>query len=66
MDTNYQNAWSMFINSSFSEKGLNGGSDFWITTTDSGIKIEFASALDVDITLKIVNILAQIGPGWIE
>ena len=66
LDTNYQNAWSMFINSSFSGKGLNRGSDFWITTTDSEIKIEFASALDVDIALKRINIVAQIGPGWIE
>ena len=66
LDTNYQNAWSMFINSSLSGKGLNRGSDFWINTTDSGIKIEFASALDVDITLKRINIVAQIGPGWIE
>jgi len=66
LDTNYQNAWSMFINSSLSGKGLNGGSDFWINTTDSGIKIEFASALDVDITLKRINIVAKIGPGWIE
>jgi hypothetical protein len=66
LDTNYQNAWSMFINSSLSGKGLTRGSDFWINTTDSGIKIEFASALDVDITLKRINIVAQIGPGWIE
>lgn len=66
LDTNYQNAWSMFINSSLSGRGLNEGSDFWINTTDSGIKIEFASALDVDITLKRINIVAQIGPGWIE
>lgn len=66
LDTNYQNAWSMFINSSLSGNGLNEGSDFWITTTDSGIKIEFAPALDVDITLKLINIIAQIGPGWIE
>lgn len=66
LDTNYQNAWSMFINSSLSRKGLNRGSEFWINTTDSGIKIEFASALDVDITLKRINIVAQIGPGWIE
>ena len=66
LNTSYQNAWNMFINSTFSIKGLNEGSDFWINTTDGGIKIEFASALDVDITLKIVNILAQIGPGWIE
>jgi len=66
LDTNYQNASSMFINSSLSRKGLNRGSDFWINTTDSGIKIEFASALDVDITLKRINIVAQIGPGLIE
>jgi len=66
LDTNYQNAWSMFINSSLSEKGLNGDSDFWINTTDSGIEIDFASALDVDITLKRIDIVAQIGPGWIE
>lgn len=66
LDTNYQNAWSMFINSSLSGKGLNRGSDFWINTTDSRIKIEFTSALDVDITLKRINIVAQIGPGWIE
>ena len=66
LDTSYQNAWNVLINSTFSKKGLNEGSDFWINTTDSGIKIKFASALDVDITLKIVNILAQIGPGWIE
>ena len=66
LDTNYQNAWSMFINSSLSGNGLYEGSDFWITTTDSGIKIEFASDLDVDITLKLINIVAQIGPGWIE
>jgi len=56
----------MFINSSLSGNGLNEGSDFWINTTDSGIKIEFAPALDVDITLKLINIVAQIGPGWIE
>ncbi|MEA3458346.1 MAG: hypothetical protein U9R21_06665 [Candidatus Thermoplasmatota archaeon] len=66
LDTSYQNAWNVFINGTLSKKGLSEGSDFWINTTDSGIKIEFASALDVDITLKIVNIFAQIGLGWIE
>ncbi len=66
LDTSYQNAWSVFIISTLSKKGLSEGSDFWINTTDSRIKIEFASALDVDITLKIVNIFAQIGLGWIE
>jgi hypothetical protein len=70
--TAYPNAWLMFINSSFVAKGLNAGgygSDFLVYDQGDRLTIDFSSAaslLKVNVFFKIIEIKAQIGPGWVE
>ena len=66
--TDYLLAWHDFLNSTLLASGLTYGdsNDFVITENNTEITIDFNDALSVDITLKIVDINIQIGPGWIE
>ena len=63
--TDYQNAWHNFLNYTFINEGLIYNSDFSIDTTDAGLCITFHDRLP-QITITIVEIGAQIAPGWIE
>lgn len=67
--TSYTNAWSMFLNSSLTQAGLNldgYGSDFSLFDSGETLKLEFDTDLDVKFFFKIIDIKTQIGPGWIE
>lgn len=69
--TGYPNAWHMFINSTLLRSDLDygAGNDFWITSTNDSITVNFNSppaSPKVDIFLDIFDIIAQIAPGWIE
>ena len=60
--TNYQNAWHIFFNSvTLRYSGLT----YEIKDTDDGITVEFNGPLG-NLFLKVVDISAQIAPGWIE
>jgi hypothetical protein len=63
----YQLAWSNFLNDTLSDAGLNYGAsnDFVIIQDDDEITVDFNDALSVDITLKVINIDIKIGPGWL-
>ena len=65
--TPFSNAWSIFINRSLLDADLTYGSQFLLTDTGQALKIDFPSSgfpPTVNIILKIINIRAQIGPGW--
>jgi hypothetical protein len=70
--TPLSNAWLVFINRSLIEKNLNHegyGSQFLLTDTGQALKVDFPSSgvsPSVNIIFKIINIRAQIGPGWAE
>ena len=71
INTNYANAWHSYINSSLINQGLDYGTgdNYWITATNDEVVIYFNSPPinpNVDVILEVVDIFAQIAPGWIE
>jgi hypothetical protein len=70
--TPYSNAWFVFINHSLMGANLNHegyGTQFLLTDTGKALKLDFPSSgisPTVNISFKIIEIQAQIGPGWIE
>jgi hypothetical protein len=67
--TYFSNAWFTFITSSLTEEGLNSepsSPQFTLTNIGPSIKLVFLSNLTVNISIKIIEILAQIGPGWVS
>jgi hypothetical protein len=64
--TPFSNAWLVFINHTLMNAGLNKNGNPHYILTDSGnvVKVHFLSK--VNIFVKIIEIQAQIGPGWIE
>jgi hypothetical protein len=70
--TSFSNAWRILLNSSLTGAGLNYvgyGSQFWLNDTGQACKLEFLSSSispTVNIFFKIIEIRAQIGPGWVE
>jgi len=61
--TSYPNAWSLFLNWTL-KKELDYG-NFSIEIVGNEIIVEFIND-NPTINLKIITILGQIGPGWIE
>jgi hypothetical protein len=70
--TPFSNAWFAFINHSLLEADLNYagyGTQFRLTDTGQALKLDFPpSGLSptVNIIFKILEIQAQIGPGWVK
>jgi len=63
--TNYPNAWHVAFNSTLIKSaGLTYGTDFSVTATNSEITISFIGV--VNLTLTVIEIDAQIAPGWVE
>ena len=64
--TPFSNAWLVFINHTLMNAGLNknGNPHYLLTDTGQVVKLHFQSK--VNIFFKIIEIQAQIGPGWIE
>jgi hypothetical protein len=64
--TIFSNAWSVFINQSLKavDPNLNG----ILTNTEHSVVLNFSSLsnVNVNVFLKIIDIRAQIGPGWVE
>jgi len=62
IETNYQNAWRTVLNSySLKYSGL----EYVIQDTDKGLVVEFKYPYG-NLFLKIVDISAQLSPGWIK
>jgi hypothetical protein len=66
IDTSYPVAWSVFLNSSLKAGEYNYGDDYTIASTDNNVKIEFKAGSYPDVRLNLIDILGQIGPGWVE
>jgi hypothetical protein len=60
--TNYQNAWRLFFNSTTLRYS---GLTYEIKDIEDGITVDFNGSLG-NIVLKVVDISAQVAPGWIE
>jgi hypothetical protein len=60
--TDYQNSWRIFFNDSYIR---NSGLTYVINNTVDGISVEFSDTLGI-LSLKVVEISAQIAPGRIE
>jgi len=73
INTPYSNAWYVFINRSLMNARLNYagyGTQFYLNETQGeSVKIDFKFSIlldQVNINFKIIDIQAQIGPGWVE
>jgi len=69
IDTNYVTSWYSFLNGSLINAGLNYygyGIDYTINTNDNKVILEFNDSKSVNLHLNIIEIGAQIAPGWIE
>ncbi len=62
--TPLSNAWSVFINRSLRAADPNLGNI--LTDTGQAVVFDFSSLSKVNVILKIIDIRAQVGPGWIE
>jgi len=66
--THYQNAWHRFIDGTLQNQGLNYngyGTNYTITLNESGITVGFTNTT-VNLDIKLIQIDAQVAPGWIE
>jgi hypothetical protein len=72
ISTKYSNAWFLLLNSSLMGANLNYagyGTQFLLTDTGSAVQMVFLSnglAPTVNILFRLIEIRAQIGPGWVE
>ncbi|VVB61783.1 Uncharacterised protein [uncultured archaeon] len=64
--TPHSNAWSDFINRSLKEADLKYNTQFILTNTGQALKVKFLPSITVEAIFKIIDIRAQIGPGWAE
>jgi hypothetical protein len=67
--TSFSNAWFVFMNHLLTDAGLDSEANpaqFILTNTEQALKLEFHSTLTVNIIFKVIEIKAQIGPGWVE
>jgi len=64
ISTSYANAWEIFMNSTLKKNNLVYGTDFSIDN-NKHVDVTFISSYPT-IGLKIIEILTQIGPGWVE
>ncbi|PNX50658.1 MAG: hypothetical protein BV458_12835 [Thermoplasmata archaeon M9B2D] len=70
--SSYSNAWRVFLNRSLKAVGLNAagyGTHFHLTDTGQAVTVDFLEngiLPTVIINFRIIEIRAQIGPGWVE
>jgi hypothetical protein len=66
--TSFPNAWRLFLESAFVKAGLSKDVDFSVSLVDGGILLDLTinDNLIYSISLSIIDIDAQIGPGWVE
>jgi len=76
ISTPFSNAWILFVNHSFIDAGLNKEGyppQSVLTDTGQAVEVDFLSSESnpefyptVNIIVRIIEIQAQIGPGWVE
>lgn len=65
----HANAWKLFLNRTMLQTGLNFdgyGTDYSFQENGHSISLVFSTDLSVNVFFKIIDIGAQIGPGWVE
>lgn len=68
-DTNYVTSWHSFLNGSLINAGLNYygyGINYSINASNKKVILEFNDSIIVNLHLNVIDIGAQIAPGWIE
>ena len=65
ISTSYPNAWKIFLEWSLNENNVNF-TKAESGIVDKGVKITFTNPDEITLKYKIVEIYAQIGPGWVE
>jgi len=67
ISTKYQNAWSLFINGTLINGGLEYAIDYTMDSSNEGdVKVTFTNSIPVTLNLQLIKIAAQIAPGWVE
>jgi hypothetical protein len=67
--TNYVTSWHSFINGSLINAGLNHygyGVDYSIDISDNEVILKFTDSKIINLYLNVIEIGAQIAPGWVE
>jgi hypothetical protein len=64
LTTPLSNAWYVFMNALL--KNSMNENDYDLTDTGQAIILDEFSSLTVNVFFKVIDIRAQIGPGWIE
>jgi hypothetical protein len=65
ISTSYPNAWKLFLEWTLNEHNVDVNKDD-SGIVDKGVKITFKYPDKITLQYKIVEIYAQIGPGWVE
>jgi hypothetical protein len=66
LTTSYTDAWYSLLNNTLTNAGLKYGTNYSMIKTDKSVTVIFTTeSITVNVDIKIVNIGAQIAPGWI-
>jgi hypothetical protein len=63
--TSYTDAWYSFLNNTLINAGLKYGGNYSMIKNDKNVTVIFTKSVTVNVEINIVNIGAQIAPGWI-
>lgn len=66
ISTNYRNSWQKFLNNTLINSGLEYNTNFSINTGGNEVSVQFSDTTNVNLDLQLIEINAQIAPGWIE
>jgi hypothetical protein len=66
--TKYPTAWSLFINGTLINGGLEYATDYTMDSSNNAGKVIviFTNLIPVTLNLQLIKIVAQIAPGWVE
>jgi hypothetical protein len=63
--SNYTDPWYSFLNNTLINAGLIYGDDYSIIKNNKNVTVTFTSSITVNAEIDIIDIGAQIAPGWI-
>ena len=67
ISTNYPNSWRNFISKTLINSGLKQDTNFSININDNEVTVQFLNLEGLPrVNIQLVDISAQIAPGWIE
>jgi len=65
LTTSYTDAWYSSLNNTLINAGLKYGANYSMIKNDKNVTVIFTKSVTVNVEINIVNIGAQIAPGWI-